>query len=47
MEITKKGIQIIMITVLASTIQEPIFILFSIVIVAVILIAKGGEVRKF
>lgn len=47
MEITKKGIQIIMITVLASNVQEPIFALFSIILVAIILIAKGGEVRKF
>jgi hypothetical protein len=47
MEITKKGIQIMSTIVLASSIQSPGFILGAIIIIGIMLVAKGGDVRKF
>lgn len=47
MEITKKGIPIMTTLILASTIQEPIFIVGAIIFFGVVLMHKGGEIRKF
>ena len=47
MEITKKGIQIMTAIITASLVQDPIFALGAMIFLGLLLVSKGGEVRKF
>ena len=46
MEIAKKGIQI-MHELLASNVQDPAVAFVFMIVIGVMLIAKGGEIKKF
>ena len=46
MEITKKGIQI-MHELLAANVQDPVVAFIFMIVIGAMLIARGGEIKKF